>query len=371
MTSLLKQIFLIIIFLIPISVSAQTFHEFFSDFSKTQDSSKLYVEIDNANFLKNNEYFNPFVEGYTLIGYWLKPQITYNATKKFSLSAGFHAQKYSGVKGFSEFMPLFSLEFKTGERSKLIFGNLTNTINHNLSDYILADENYLTNNVESGLQFIHKSKRYFSDTWIDWRQFIFNGSPFPEILLFGTSNEISLIYNNNKSILDLNLDGVASHVGGQINSSNDYVQTIMNSATGLNYNIYPEVFFTKISLFSHYYTSLDQSPTKRLKYIYGYGVLSGVEVSNEYVDLRMAHWYGDYYFTKFGNQMFSSFNIEKPNYTEDQRAYINAHLIGKYEKIKNIKIGLGVNLYYDLYNLRMDYSMGFYIKSNLKFKLID
>ncbi|MDD4149898.1 MAG: hypothetical protein PHE33_07700 [Bacteroidales bacterium] len=371
MTSFAKQIFLSVIFLLPISVSAQVFHEFFSDFSQTQDTSKLFVEIDNTNFLKNNEYFNPFVEGYTLIGYWLKPQIKYNATKRLSFSAGFHAQKYSGVKGFSEFRPLFSLEFKTGEQSKLIFGNLTSTINHNISDYILADENYLTNNVESGLQFMHKSKRYFSDTWIDWRQFIFDGSPFPEIILFGTSNKISLINKNNQSILELNLDGVASHVGGQINSSDDNVQTIMNSVSGLNYNMYPKSFLTKVSLFSHYYTSLDQSPTKRLKYIYGYGVLSGVELSNEFVNLKLEHWYGDYYFTKFGNQMFSSFNIEKPNYTEDQRAFINAHLIGKYEKIKNIKIGLGVNLYYDLYNLRMDYSMGFYIKSNFKFKLIN
>ncbi len=370
MKATFRTIFLFFFIVFANFASAQSFDTFFADDLSNKDSSKLCLHIDNTNFLKNNEYFNPFVQGYTLIGYWLKANAVYNASTKLSLSGGFHAQKYSGVVGFSQFRPLFSVRFKTGQNSQLVFGNLNGTANHNIGDYLLAEEYYLTQNIESGLQFTHQSEKFKSDTWIDWKQFIFEGSLYPEILFFGCSNTIRLI-NKERSHLDLRLSGVASHVGGQIDCSNQNVQTIMNSQTGIDYYIFSkDKFISQIRFFGHYYTSLDQSPTKSLKYLYGYGINSGAEFSSNWIDLRLEHWYGEYFFTKFGNQMFSSFNMENPSYTEDQRTFINTHLLLKYSKPKNLKIGLGVNLYYDLYNTKLDYSMGFYLKTNFNFSLI-
>jgi hypothetical protein len=69
--------------------------------------------------------------------------------------------------------------------------------------------------------------------------------------------------------------------------------------------------------------------------------------------------------------MFNSMNIEFPRITEDKRAFVNTHLFLKYNKIKFMRMGLGVNLFYDLYNQHLDYSMGFYLKTDLKFKLIE
>jgi len=364
------KIVLSILFISAILTSeAQEMQKFFVDPVIENDSSKFNLQIDNTNFLKNNEYFNPFVEGYTLIGYWLKPQVTFNAGPKLSLSGGFHAQKYSGVDAFSEFKPVFSINYKTGKYSNLIFGNLSGTVNHNIGDFLLADEYYLTDNIENGLQFIHKSKRFESDTWIDWKQFIFQGSEYPEILLFGSSNTITL-FNNSNNKLNLRLSGVASHVGGQIDNSDTNVQTIMNSQTGIDYYIIQKnSFINQIRLFGHYYTSLDQSPTKSLKYIYGFGINSGAEFSHKLFDLRIEHWYGEYFFTKFGNQMFNSFNIENPKYAEGNRAFVKTHLFCKYQPAEYMKMGLGVNIFYDLYNQQVDYSMGFYIKTHLNFKL--
>ena len=171
--------------------------------------------------------------------------------------------------------------------------------------------------------------------------------------MFGSSNSIKLYEGNQKSLF-LQLSAVASHVGGQIDASNTNVQTIINSQSGL-----------------HYYTSLDQSPTKSLKYLYGYGINSGLEFSSDFYDFRIEHWFGEYYFSKFGNQMFNSMNIEFPRITEDKRAFVNTHLFLKYNKIKFMRMGLGVNLFYDLYNQHLDYSMGFYLKTDLNFKLIE
>ena len=369
----LSRFFFLFIFIVSFSINSfsQSFPSFFMDEYESTDSNTLNLRIDNTNFLKNNEYFNPFVEGYTLIGYWLKPQIEYNAGPKLSFYGGFHAQKYSGIDGFSEFKPLFSLKYKTGEYSNLVFGTLSGTTNHDIGDYLLAEEYYLTDNVENGIQFIHKSSRFMSDTWIDWKQFIFEGSLYPEILFFGSSNSLSL-YQKENSSLEIKFSGVASHIGGQIDACDTTVQTIMNSQTGLDYKIITKSnVLNNIRLFGHYYTSLDQSPNKRLKYIYGCGVNSGIEMSNKWVNIRLEHWYGEFFFTKFGNQMFNSMNIESPRYTEDQRAFVNAHLLCKYEPTDYIKMGLGANLYFDLYNQTLEHSMGFYIKTRFKYKLLD
>ena len=362
--------FLLVAFF-SINSNCQSFSDFFTDTSKTDSLNTLILDIENVNFFKNNEYFNPYVEGYTLIGYWLKPQVVFNAGERLSFNAGFHAQKYSGVDGFSQFRPLFSVRFLTGKNSKLVFGNLNSSLQHNLTDYLLNQEYYLTQNCQSGLEFIYQGSAFKTDTWIDWRQFIFKDSPFPEILLFGSSNSLQL-FKKPKSSLFLQLSAVASHVGGQIDASSTNVQTIINSQSGFDYFIKTErQFLNSMRLFSHYYTSLDQSPTKSLKYLYGYGINSGLEFSSDYFDIRFEHWFGEYYFSKFGNQMFNSMNIEFPRITEDKRAFVNTHLFLKYTRVKFMRIGLGVNLFYDLYNQHLDYSMGFYLKTDLKFKLIE
>lgn len=364
-------ILLIFLFVFLNKAKTQSFNDFFTDTDKNTDSTKtLVLNIENLNFLKNNEYFNPYVNGYTLLGYWLKPQIVYNASKRLSFTAGIHAQKYSGIDAFSQFFPLFNVNFKAGKKSYLIFGSLESSLNHNVSDYLLNEEFYLTHNCENGLQFIHDGKILKSDTWLDWRQFIFQGSTYPEILLFGTSNTIRLL-DKNQSQLNLRFAALASHVGGQIDCSNTNVQTIINSQSGVDYYLttYSKKL-SKIRLFTHYYTALDQSPTKSLKYLYGYGVNSGIELSSNYYDLRLEHWFGEYYFSKFSNQMFNSMHIDNPQHTEDQRAFVNTHLLIKYDKISFVKFGFGLNFYCDLYNRRVDYSMEFHVKTSLNYNLI-
>ena len=41
------------------------------------DTSKLFLQLDNTNFIKNNEYFGDIAEGYTLLGFNLTPKLVY------------------------------------------------------------------------------------------------------------------------------------------------------------------------------------------------------------------------------------------------------------------------------------------------------
>ncbi len=370
MRGFFKIVILFFVLLFATEASSQAFTSFYSESEVTKDTSRFSLHINNTNFFKNNEYFNNFVDGYTLIGYFLQPKMQFRVNDKLSLFAGLHIQKYSGIEKFSEFTPTFTLQFNPSEKTSILFGTINSAISHKLNDYVYGEEFYLTNNVENGIQILHNGDRFKSDTWVDWRQFIFKGSEYPEILLFGTSNTFTLLKSNDKPILDFSFSAVASHVGGQIDASDVSVETIGNTISGLGFYLYPSSkICNKVNLFSHYHTSMDASPGKRLKYLYGYGILSGIELSNNFADIRLEHWFGEYYFSKFGNPMYQSITPKSTTYTEDQRAFAIAHMFYKNESIKNLKIGLGLDFYYDLYNMHLDYSFGFYLKSNFRFNL--
>lgn len=354
----------------PEILFSQSYSDFFSGKQEMEDSARFHLTIDNSNFFKNNEYFNKFSDGYTLIGYFLKPRIIFRPYKKLNIYAGFHLQKYSGVKQFSEIEPVFTVEYMPSKNFSIVFGELYGSVNHNLTDFVMYNEYYLTQNSENGLQLLFNNDRIISDTWLNWKQYIFKDSPHPEIMLIGTSNNINILQKDNRHSLNIKIAAVGSHVGGQINSSDEPVETIINTVSGLEYDFnFNKKYLNNINIFGLYHTSIDGSPNKRLEYIYGYGMLSGVKLSNKFLSLKVEHWYGEYYFSKFGNPMFQSISSTNNGYYEDERAFLNAHLFWTNQKFRYFKLGAGLDIYYDLYNKQVDYSFGFYIKTNFDFIL--
>ena len=62
--------------------------------TEVKDSNALYFNFSNANFLWNNEFFSDIIEGYTLIGYHVTPQLQYHFSPNFKIDAGAHFLKY-------------------------------------------------------------------------------------------------------------------------------------------------------------------------------------------------------------------------------------------------------------------------------------
>lgn len=375
MRGFIKIIILFFLMLFALEASSQSFSNFYTENKTPKDTAKFSLHVNNTNFLKNNEFFNHFANGYTLIGYFLQPNFQFRANDKLSLFAGIHLQKYSGIEQFTEAIPTFTLQYKPGDKTTILFGNINSTLNHDLNDYIYAEEYYLTDNIENGLQILHTGERFNSDTWVDWKQFIFNGSEYPEILVLGTSNTLTILKSKhrpsfNKARLNLRFGGVACHEGGQIDASDVPVETITNTITGVDLFMYPNrKICKKVRVFSHFHTSYDASPEKRLNYLYGYGVLSGIELTNKNFDIRIEQWFGEYYFSKFGSPLYQSITPKYTSYFEDQRAFAIAHLFYRNESVENLKIGLGLDFYYNILDQHLDYSFGFYLKSSFRFNL--
>ena len=46
-----------------------------------KESGNLALSIKSISFFKNNEYSNPLIEGYTLTGYFVQPELVFQPSK--------------------------------------------------------------------------------------------------------------------------------------------------------------------------------------------------------------------------------------------------------------------------------------------------
>ena len=132
-------------------------------------SGDLSLRIKSISFIENNEFFNPVVEGYTLLGFFLQPELVYTPSAKVSLRAGAHILKYYGTEDFSEIRPVFSTTLNFSERTSLTLGSLSGPDKHHLLDPHFYSERLYNKYVEDGIQLTHVNDHIFTDTWISWK----------------------------------------------------------------------------------------------------------------------------------------------------------------------------------------------------------
>lgn len=362
-----NKVLLILVFLLSNFVSfAQLENEFFTDETSFchNDSSQLILSIKNTNFFKNNEYFNEFVKGYTLIGYFINPRISYLPHKKIYFEFGGHFLKYSGVNDFSLKIPTFRVVYKAGKHFHIVLGNIYGTYNHDLIRPIYHTERYFTDNIENGLQFLVNKPHFKMDTWLNWEQYIFNQSPFQEIFTIGNSSEI-VFTNTKKHQVSLPMQAIITHRGGQIDAADGEVESLANTALGLRYNyLNKNTLIQKIQFSGSLVSFADISPNKWLPYINGYGIYSKMFIESKHFALIAGHWYGDMFITTRGEPIFQSISTHIKDYREDKRALIFNQFYFQSVFYKNFIFRAGFTTYFDLYNDTLDYSYQIYISFN-------
>ncbi|RYE89162.1 MAG: hypothetical protein EOO37_05500, partial [Cytophagaceae bacterium] len=127
----------------------------------------LYLQFKSFTFFKDNEYFNEIVEGYTLFGTQLNPQLVYYPTKDLRLEAGVFLWKDFGNPQLRQVRPTFRGTWTVGD-NQLIFGNILPNLNHGYIEPLLDFERVILKPLEEGLQYRRTSKHVFLDVWVDW-----------------------------------------------------------------------------------------------------------------------------------------------------------------------------------------------------------
>lgn len=365
------NIYLLALLLVYNNAKSQYYPLSFYESTKidSSNSKTLFFKVQNSNFLKNNEYFGDFIQGYTLIGYNLTPSIVYYPTKNTKIEIGAHMQKYSGVKDFTKAVPILRFHYKATKWLDVVIGRLYGAANHDIIEPMFRHEFFYTDPIENGLQFLFNTKIYKGDIWINWQQFIFAGEDKQEIFTLGLSNRLFIRDRNEKHSFSIPLQSIFIHQGGQINKTKKKLITLNNSSAGINYRYTHKGFLKYADFESSFVTFNDMSTEHQFPYIQGYGILSMATVKAGFFELRLAHWYGDSYMSGRGLPVFSSVSTIYDDYTEDKRATINTRFMFEKNIIKGLDVGAGFEVYSDLYNYTGDYWYLFYINFNREFFL--
>jgi len=335
----------------------------------TKWDNSIGFRIENSNFLKNNEYYDNIIEGYTLIGWFLNPKLVYYPAKNVRIEAGGHFLMYDGTDKFTKVLPTLSVQYKVSKSVDIVLGTLYGNINHHLIEPVFRFEYFFTDNIENGLQFLIKKKRYRGDIWINWQNYIFKGDDDQEVFTLGLSNYFLLTNPESNHRLSVPLQVLFVHHGGQINETSKKKQTHNNSAIGLSYAYQVKgSFLDEIGAEQYYAMFYDISGgSYQTPYIMGYGIYSVLFAKAKGFILNGTWWYSDHYISLRGHPIFQSQSTRYANYYEQMRAFITGRLMYEYEIIQGLDVGAGFELYGNLYDHEVDYWYMFYINFNRDF----
>lgn len=358
----MRRILIISLLFLSISLAAQA--QFFSDMALNDSSvaspgnEKYGLRFNSIAFFKNNEYFHPLVEGYTLPGFILQPRFFYEAGEKFSLEAGIHLSQISGKEELNSVDPLFRATYNASPSFSILLGWIKGTTHHQLIEPLFQWERMYTNPLEYGVQFLVNTNKFKLDTWIDWEKYIELNDPFQEELTFGTTSKVLLMKKNELEVW-LPVQTTIKHKGGQIIAVDVPLTTIANWATGVNVSLSQPSSVVKRILFDFYYVGYSElSPTKQQVYKDGFGLYPVLSANIHMFQASMGYWYGHQFIAPKGEPLLLS-----ASYTHPDQAFKNRNVVtfktSFYKPIyKNISFGAYFESYYDTNLSQMDYAYG-------------
>ena len=288
---------------------------------ETTNDYKLNLQIDNLNFVKNNEYFNHIADGYTLLGSQLHPKLVLEPNKNLSLKLGVFGLTYAGLNDYSRVIPTFSLLYKE-RNSTFIMGTLQSKQAHNMIAPILDFESHLDErSVENGLQYLYNTEKISIDTWLNWEQFIFKKDSHNEEFVMGLNANYK-VFKNKKWQFSIPLQNTFFHRGGQINTNETgerAVFTMRTSTIGLDFQY--KLNKTQSIKGSTFFVQ-NQSSGTPAEFIFdkGMGWFSNVAYTYNNWNIGVGHWYGENFMSPRGDAMFQSVS------SKTDTLYINGEL---------------------------------------------
>lgn len=371
---LLIRFYIVIILLFTLvlnSISQEFDDHLFSEIKiSDSDTNKVFFNIDNNNYIRNNEYFGKVAEGYTLLGFNIAPKITYSPNEKIKLTAGANLLSYYSRSDETKVEILLSFQYKLLPKLDFILGNIYGTVNHKLIDPLYDFERFFTNNTENGVQFLWNGSRLKADLWLDWEQQIFYNDPFQEKFNVGLSSNL-ILYKDDNINLSIPFQNLIRHEGGQINSNRSAtLTTIYTNALGLSFDQKINwKYLHKYKLSSYWVNYQDLSPTKKQLFIDGDGSYSTLELFNKHFDALLGYWYGHQFISPTGNPLYESRSRENIFIEEPYRSVVVGKLSYQNAIYKGINLGFRFDSYYDTHDSNLEYSWSIMVVINEKFSL--
>lgn len=332
------------------------------------DSGKLFLGINVMGFGKNNEYFDTTVDGYTLFGYQTNPFLSYHISDRVRLDAGVFVRKDFGNSEYSAVLPTFSLKIRKNDFG-FIFGTLEGSLNHRLIEPLYDFERIFTNRIENGAQVQWIREGLFADVWVDWNKMIYFNDPEQERLTAGLSVNKTILKRGGFT-LDVPVQAVITHRGGQIDQNPNNVLTTTNGAIGLALAQEGHGVIKSFGLKSYvvgYKSSSDELAFKD----------GGALFFNPYVTTTFgltvmgSYWAGSEYLTQTGNDLYPSIVTRYPLRADVNREWMMLRLLYEVKVARDMTFTLRAEPFYDTFSQAIEYSYGFYLNINSRFFLLN
>jgi hypothetical protein len=319
------------------------------------EPGKIYLSLKNINFIKDNEYFNPIIEGYTLIGYFIEPSIVYSPSRRLKLKLGTYLLNFSGTDKINQARLVFSTTYNFSKNIFLTLGTLNGSDKHMMLDPHFDNERKYTAYNEDGFQIVARNEHLFSDTWISWENFIFKGDTTREVFTTGESFRYVSGKIAGKLNLEVPLQIEFKHFGGQISNYKENVETFFNLATGMRIN-YDFSGNHPANIGVEYLQFLNNELTKTgdKGVTKGYASWFRFHLNYWFLYFGSYYWNAHDYYAPNGNQIYSCVSTVTENLVIHDRALWTNSLYLTVHPLKYFEIFLGMDAYYDLKLKQMD-----------------
>ena len=354
----------------------------------TADSAsvkKLSFRFTALGFVKNNEYFGPIADGYTLWGYQLNPQLTYQPAPGVLLAGGVFIQKNFGEPVFVQrVVPTFTIQFQ--RRNWLYrFGTLDGSTSHRLIEPLYNFERLPRARIENGLQLVHQTDRTFLDIWVSYPQNTLPGYTRQEQFWGGISSEWQLGKSVRGSTFDAQLSSpvqlTAFHEGGQNLAVPATVRTAFNGAAALSLSwktaprgtarrgtarrgfARKQAFWQggRLDLYGTFYTeTADES-------FAGTGFYPNLRLDMRPFSVLFSYWNGHTYRAEYGGDLYQSYSrMVGSSRIEPRRSLLIVRFLRDFEVADGLTATVRFEPHYDFGNGLFEHSEGVYLTYRFK-----
>ena len=372
---IIKTTYFVFLFVLLFSFNEQVYsqqqsYQYLSTWPQFDSARVKYLafRIENANFFRNDEYTSPIVDGYTLIGLWGRFLMEYYPAENLRVRFGGHFLKYHGRESIDdvESIPYYSIQYNPLPDLEIIFGNFDNSQNLGLLEMLYEPEFYYTRKPPGGLQVRFQRHRLHLESWINWETHIFAGDPFQEVFTNGSLISYDLI-KKERHKLSVPLQFIYHHQGGEIDSTDAQIETLMNGASGLKYNYKKGDWSLGVSA---WYLGYREATSNNLQvYSSGHAGLARIIGGYKRSVLSIGYWNGNRFISPKGRKIYQSYSFSNPGKLYPRRQLLEGRMAMQIPVKYGVTFAIEGDVYYDLREADLSYCWGIHLMFSESFFL--
>lgn len=301
-----------------------------------EDKGTLGLSIDNFSFFRNIETDGDVYTAYSLPGFRISPRLIYFPTSQIKLEAGLSLLKYWGAEKYPNYAyqdiaewksddyqrgfhltPFFRAHIQPLSSIQLVFGNIYGGGTHRLVEPLYNRELNLTADPETGIQFLYNSSFAHVDAWVNWESFTFRTDTHDEAFTVGGSSQFNLIPSGSDFYLDIPLQALVIHRGGELDSVAGNTTTKGNAAVGLKVGFrtgHPLFRSLNAEIYGLGYLAFDDND-EYLPFDKGWGLYAGINGEIGNLRLKLNYWRSANFVNIFGNPAFGNISYVHRGWT--------------------------------------------------------